>query len=192
MDEGYANIWDHQYHAYNCHIIRIQAQIWTYILWVRHDILNKETYKYDAFICYCQENYLWVRHELLEEIENQSPDDNIKLCFHHRNFLPGAAIADNIIDALEASRYAIVVISNDSVKSEWWQFEFNMVHQMSLERKHNMMICVFLEPVKSKDMPVTIRRIIKLFTCLKWPNSEPAKKIFWEKLRNVLKMKNNT
>ena len=156
---------------------------------VRHSVLSEDAYKYDAFVCYCQENYLWIRHELLEHVEYQCPENNIKLCFHHRDFLPGAAIVDNIIDALEASRYAIIVISQDSVKSEWWQFEFNMAHQMSLERKHNMMICVFLETIDSQNIPVSVRRIVKMFTCLKWPQSKSAKSVFWEKLKDSLKKK---
>ncbi len=142
-------------------------------------------YFYDAFIAFNQKDYRWTRHELLKTLE----DDEIQfnLCFHHRDFIVGAAIVDNIIEGLQKSRYAILVVSKESLKSEWWKCELNMAHQMSLERQHNMIICVFLEDVSAKTLPPTIGRILRLFTCLKWPQSKAAQDVFWIKLKHALR-----
>ncbi len=141
-------------------------------------------YKYDAFICYNMADYQWVRHQLFKNLEEDTKE--FKLCFHHRDFLVGEFIVDNIIDALQQSRCAILVVSENSVTSKWWELELNMAHQMSLERQHNMIICVFMGEISAKKLPPIIGRILKLFTCLKWPESEDAKKLFWVKLRKAL------
>ncbi len=141
-------------------------------------------YMYDAFICYNVTNYRWVRHQLFKNLEEDTTE--FKLCFHHQDFLAGVAIIDNITDALQKSRYAILVVSENSVASEWWRFELNMAHQMSLERQDNMIICVFLEDIATSKLPPVIGRILHLFTCMKWPASEEAKELFWVKINKVL------
>ncbi len=58
---------------------------------IRKDLSTQEVYEFDGFVAYCEADYTWVRHELLENLEFHSQSaEKFKLCFHHRNFLPGA------------------------------------------------------------------------------------------------------
>ncbi len=149
----------------------------------QHLRANKH-FKYDAFICYNYADYDFVRHQLFRNLEEDTKD--FIICFHHRNFLPGATIVDNITEAVEDSRFAILVVSQNSVNSKWWIFELNMAHQVSIERQDNMIICVFLEDIPEDTLPPVIGRILKLFTCLKWPKAQDRRELFWAKLKNAL------
>ncbi len=160
-------------------------------LWLRMRLRAKQHinanyyFKYDAFICYNEADYRFVRHQLYKNLEEDTTE--FILCFHHRDFLPGAAIVDNITEAMHDSHYAILLVSKNSVISEWWRFELNMAHQMSLERQNNMIICVFLDEISIDILPPVIGQILRLFTCLRWPKSEDARDLFWVKLKNALK-----
>ena len=140
---------------------------------------------YDAFICYDHNDLHFVRQQLLRTLEEEKGE--FTFCVHHRDFLPGAPIVDNITEALQNSRYAILVVTQNSVKSEWWRFELNMAHQMSIERQYNMIICVFLEDIPAEKLPLTIGRLLKLFTCLRWPVNKNSRELFWIKLKKALK-----
>ncbi len=142
---------------------------------------------YDAFLCYNQADYPWVTDQLLPNLHEETGE--VKLCFHHRDFVPGLSIIGSIIEALHNSQHAILVVSANSATSAWWRFELNMAHQVSLERQHNMIICVFLEEIPVGDLPVTIGRILRLFTCLRWPRSQEGRDLFWMKLKKALQHK---
>ncbi len=155
---------------------------------VRKKQMEKHEYTYDAFIAYNHKNFKWVRQELLKTLEEEAQDDRqFKFCIHHKDFLAGIPIVDNIIQALEKSRHAIFVVSDEALRSEWWEFELQMAHQVSLERSWNTIICVFLEEVSQDLLPSRIERIFNLFTCLKWPTSgKMKKKLFWRNLSKSL------
>ncbi len=144
----------------------------------------KVNFKYDAFICYNYADYPFVRHQLFKNLEEDNQE--FIICFHPRDFLPGAAIIDNITEAVNNSCFAILVVSKASVESEWWRFELNMIHQVSLERQNNMIICVFLQQIPADKLPPTIGRILSLFTCLQWPESKDARDLFGIKLKKAL------
>ena len=146
--------------------------------------IKQISYKYDAFVAHSHKNYSWVRSELYRYLEEEK--QQFHFCFHNKDFIVGAAIQENIVNALDDSRHVILVVSNDALKSEWWQFEVDMAHQVSLHRKWNMIICVFLEAVENDLMTSRIRRMLNLFTCLRWPKTEEGKKLFWIKLVSAL------
>ncbi len=146
--------------------------------------LEKKTFECDAFIAYNKDDFQWVRHQLYKVLEETTGE--FKFCIHHKDFLGGVAIAENIIQALEKSRHAIFVVSENALKSEWWEFELNMAHQVSLERKRNMIICVFLHEVSPELLPARISRMLKLFTCLRWQAGEIREKQFWVKIKQAL------
>ncbi|XP_063447125.1 leucine-rich repeat-containing protein 15-like [Mytilus trossulus] len=50
------------------------------------------------------EDRAFVLNDCIENLEN---DGNLKLCVHHRDFVPGEDISDNIIHAIESSRKTV-------------------------------------------------------------------------------------
>ena len=58
--------------------------------------------------CFSHLDRQFVKNELVQHLENEA---GLKLCIHERDFLGGAAIAANIVAAIEHSRRMIMVIS---------------------------------------------------------------------------------
>ncbi len=141
-------------------------------------------FKFDAFVAYNQEDYKFVREKLYRILQEETNEFNI--CFHYKHFIVGATIVDNILDAIDTSRHTILIVSNRSLRSEWWQFEVNMAHQASMERKRDIIICVFLEEIEESLLPTSVARTLKIFTCIKWSNTDMGEKIFWTKLKDAL------
>ena len=55
-------------------------------------------YKYDGFVVYSEEDRQWVHNIMLDKLENVR---NLKLCVHHRDFLPGDDIDEQIVRNLQ-------------------------------------------------------------------------------------------
>ena len=65
-----------------------------------------ETYenkKFDAFVSYSKNDQEWVTR-VFENVPTNSPLSHFRFCLHHKDFMPGKPIFDNVIDCVEASR----------------------------------------------------------------------------------------
>uniref|UniRef100_A0A673IP11 TIR domain-containing protein n=1 Tax=Sinocyclocheilus rhinocerous TaxID=307959 RepID=A0A673IP11_9TELE len=69
---------------------------------------NHLDFQYDAFISYSAQEEPWVLEELVPKLEGQH---GLRLCLHHRDFQPGKAIIDNIVDAIYNSRKTVCLIT---------------------------------------------------------------------------------
>ena len=58
-------------------------------------------FKYDGFVVYSDEDRQWVHNIMLDEIENVM---KLKLCVHHRDFIPGDDIDEQIVKSVDNSR----------------------------------------------------------------------------------------
>lgn len=96
-----------------------------------------------------------------------------------------AAIADNIIQAIENSRRTILVLSPAYVQSEWCRLEYQKAQHEMLKLRHKI-IPVMLEDV-THVQPVdrNLRTILDTVTYIKWPGNEDAKRTekFWKLLQ---------
>ena len=86
---------------------------------------------YDAFVSYSHEDYAWVVQELRPYLEDQDPA--FRLCLHDRDFMAGAAVADNICCAVKTSRRMILVLSKAFLRSHWCHLEFRQAHYKASE-----------------------------------------------------------
>ena len=90
---------------------------------------------YDAFVSYSHADAHWVWQELLPFLENQEP--YFRLCIHDRDFMAGAAVADNISAAVNISRRTIIVLSQSFLNSHWCFEEFRQAHyKVTLTNEH--------------------------------------------------------
>ncbi|XP_052061738.1 protein toll-like [Mytilus californianus] len=146
--------------------------------------------KYDAFIAYSQADIHWVIHTLAKRLENPESGPNFSLCLHHRDFMVGAAISDNIVRSVENSRHTIIVVSKQFLKSEWCLLEFRTaLHQSILEKKRHLII-LLLEDIPTSDFEPELRSCMQTLTYVKTNDCW-----FWDKLIYALsdwsrKMKN--
>ncbi len=139
--------------------------------------LNEEQKEFDAFIAYSVEDIEFVKNELLARLENCAyPPFNI--CIHHRDFVIGDWIADNIIKAVTASRRTIIVLSQNFIDSQWCTFEFSQAHFRLIEdRSFKIIVIALTDPKDLENPPKLIKSYLKTGTYI-----ARDKKLFWEKL----------
>nr|QBP05243.1 toll-like receptor 22b [Boleophthalmus pectinirostris] len=78
---------------------------------------------YDAFVSYNSRDEAWVCEELVPRLEQEQ---GWRLCLHHRDFLPGKPIVENIAEAVYRSRKTICVVSRWYLQSEWCSKELQL------------------------------------------------------------------
>ena len=150
-------------------------------------------YEYDAFVSYHKDDRSWVRNELHENIDMRDGEvDTIdqprfRLCIHDRDFIPGEAIEENILKAIESSRKTIIVLSKNFLKSAWCEFELQIARKECVEKGRNLIIAVMLEPLSVDDkMSRSVERLIRQNTYIEWPDNPSDQARFWCKLRTAL------
>ncbi|KAM6971574.1 uncharacterized protein LKV04_017135 [Tautogolabrus adspersus] len=142
--------------------------------------------QYDAFISYNAHDEPWVIRELLPKLENEQ---GWRLCLHHRDFEPGKPIIENITDAIYSSRKTICVISQRYLESEWCSREITLASFRLFDEQKDVLILVFLEEIPTDQLSpyYRMRKLLKRQTYLSWPRAEENTELFWEKLRQALK-----
>ena len=144
-------------------------------------------YRYDAFISYANED----RHIALEFKENAEDKNNLRLCFHERDFIPGVDIAENIVSAIHESRKVVFIISENFLKSHWCMYEFNMTHieQIHSRADEESLFLVLLGDFDSKKAPRSMLNFIHKSTYLEFPDDRTTQPTFWLKMNDVLNKK---
>ncbi|XP_063423075.1 toll-like receptor 4 [Mytilus trossulus] len=142
-------------------------------------------YRYSAFVAYHNADYKWVCGPLSTFLEKEKEQS---LCLHHRDFLPGNLIADNIVEAVSHSRKVILVISETFLESSWCEFELDMARMQMFQESRNMLIVVLVQNIPAKSMPKSLLRIWNKVTCLEaydcdiLMENDNFEHIFWNRL----------
>ena len=136
-----------------------------------NDDIDVGPYKFDAFVLYSSidADRLWVHFKLVPKLEDEY---GFRLCIHHRNFLPGIEIVENVEAAIRSSRKVLVIMSENFVKSDWCVEEVHMT--MSVDR--NKFIVVMYSNLMSSAVriPAVIRRLLETKTYIEWPVSDTS------------------
>nr|AGA84053.1 toll-like receptor 22 [Epinephelus coioides] len=142
--------------------------------------------QYDAFISYNTHDEPWVIRQLLPKLEGEQ---GWRLCLHHRDFEPGKPIIDNITDAIYGSRKTICVISHRYLESEWCSREIQVASFRLFDEQKDVLILVFLEDIPTTQLSpyYRMRKLLKRQTYLSWPRASEHPELFWEKLRQAMK-----
>ncbi|XP_032826243.2 toll-like receptor 4 [Petromyzon marinus] len=153
----------------------------------RRNAADKQVYTYDAFISYNSMNEDWVMSEMVPQLEKEGPPF-FKLCVHHRDFVLGKYIVDNIVDAIYNSRKTICVVSESYLLSEWCSMEIQMASYRLFNEHKDVLIMVFLETIPSYKLSAyyRMRRIVNNKTYIVWPDDNIGRELFWAKLRTAL------
>ncbi|CAG2186374.1 unnamed protein product [Mytilus edulis] len=105
-------------------------------------ILNSDDYEYHAFVVYCDENRMWVHDDFVKKLENE---EGFKFCIHHRDFDVGESISGNIDKFLKKSWKVVVIMSNAFAKSEWCQWEVDIIQERRRQQGRDALLLVMLE-----------------------------------------------
>ncbi|XP_053398408.1 toll-like receptor Tollo [Mercenaria mercenaria] len=119
-------------------------------------------YKYDAFVCFAEEDINYVRSTLVPLLEPK-----FKLCIYYRDFPVGEDIAEAILDVIESSAVTLVVLSQSFIQSRWGTFEFRNAHHHSMRSHDKKLLIIVLEnSVLEMKLDLTLRSILYCKTYL--------------------------
>ncbi|VDI40904.1 toll-like receptor 7 [Mytilus galloprovincialis] len=169
---------------------RITLQYWYLTIRRKYRHYSKlegesKEYRYSAFVAYHNADYKWVCGPLSTFLEKEKEQS---LCLHHRDFLAGNLIADNIVEAVSQSRKVILVISETFLESSWCEFELDMARMQMFQESRNMLIVILVQNIPAQSMPKSLLRIWNKVTCLEAYDSDILiendnfEHIFWNRL----------
>ncbi|XP_045038601.2 toll-like receptor 6 [Desmodus rotundus] len=148
----------------------------------------QRTLQFHAFISYSEHDSAWVKNELLPNLEKE----DIRICLHERNFVPGKSIVENIINCIEKSYKSIFVLSPNFVQSEWCHYELYFAHHNLFHEGSDNLILVLLEPIPQNDIPSKYHKLKSLMTqrtYLEWPKEKSKRGLFWANIRAAFNVK---
>ncbi|XP_052054899.1 toll-like receptor 6 [Apodemus sylvaticus] len=144
--------------------------------------------QFHAFVSYSEHDSAWVKNELLPNLEK----DDIRVCLHERNFVPGKSIVENIIHSIEKSYKSIFVLSPHFIQSEWCHYELYFAHHNLFHEGSDNLILILLEPIPQNNIPGRYHKLRALMaqrTYLEWPTEKGKRGLFWANLRASFVMK---
>ncbi|XP_052074201.1 toll-like receptor 13 [Mytilus californianus] len=118
---------------------------------------SSDDFEFDAFVVYCDADRLWVHGVLLKHLENS----NLNICVHHRDFDVGDTIMNNIGKYMAKSWKIIVVLSNNFAKSEWCQWEIDLVQERRRRQGKEVLILLMYQQIDSKHMTTPLRTLLE-------------------------------
>ena len=150
---------------------------------------------FDIFVTYSPKDDIFVRDQLAPELEQGRSSGgsgheppHYKTCLFHRDIGSQTFLADTILQATEASRRSIVVLSENFLKSEWSRYDYKSGLHQAMRRKKKggkgagaKMIVIMLGDVHSRDLDPDLRLYLKTSVVLHWGD-----RLFWQKLRYAL------
>ncbi|GIY54920.1 toll-like receptor 2 [Caerostris extrusa] len=175
---------------YLCYFFRWYVRYWIFHVRVKFiekttlDIGKVRRYTYDAFVSYNSQDTNWIVRHLIPALEREDP--RYKLCLHDRDFEIGRLIIENILEAIEASRNIILVLSESFIKSEWCMFELHMAQHRLFDNTRDCLILIKLKKLDKKLYSRNLMYLEKTRTCLTWTEDKADQKLFWERMRKIL------
>nr|QWW30859.1 TLR13c [Siniperca chuatsi] len=147
-------------------------------------------FQYDAFISYSSKDEAWVMGRLVPNLERPAAGaPRLRLCLHHRDFRPGAAVLENIEAAIYGSRHTICVVTRHFLRSEWCSVEFQLASLRLLCDGSDVLLLVFLEEIPEHCLsPYTcLCKIVRQKTYPLWSKKPQEQDAFWVRLIDALK-----
>ncbi|XP_071019196.1 toll-like receptor 5 [Oncorhynchus clarkii lewisi] len=152
--------------------------------------------RYDAYLCFSNNDYKWVETALLNRLDSQFAERNVlRCCFEVRDFIPGEDHLFNIRDAIWGSRKTVCIVSKEFLKDGWCLEAFTLAQSRMLEELRDVLIMVVVGNVPHYRLMKHegIRTFAQKREYLQWPEDTQDIQWFYEKLMSkILKDKKNT
>ena len=110
-------------------------------------------FKYDVLPVYAEHDRDFVEKSFLTPLEK----NGYSLLNHHLNFIPGNAIADNILIAINESRYILPIITEDFLKSKYCIYE---LEQSVLRMIMSKSTCIIPITLDIKFLPECLKSLV--------------------------------
>ncbi|XP_061165665.1 toll-like receptor 4 [Saccostrea echinata] len=109
--------------------------------------IKKSLYRYDAFISYTDQDRLFVIN-LVRKLENKY---DLRLCIHHRDFIPGTGIMDNITNAIHCSKRTVCIMTHkDNMQSS--EFGPDIFPYRGSNKRERIEIDAMMQTTKMEDI----------------------------------------
>ncbi|XP_071150314.1 toll-like receptor 2 type-2 [Mytilus edulis] len=148
---------------------------------------KNEEKDYDAFIAYSEKDVDWVIRTALPKLESEESGKACRICLHHRDFIIGYTIADNIFNSVENSHHTVLIVSEEFLKSDWCMMEFRTALWKSLHDKGPYLIIVLKDTVTMENIDPDLKSCLNSYTYLKIGDV-----LFWDKLKYAISFRHNT
>ncbi|HEV8489952.1 MAG TPA: SUMF1/EgtB/PvdO family nonheme iron enzyme [Candidatus Limnocylindrales bacterium] len=113
-----------------------------------------QAYRYDVFVSFADTEKAWVEGYLLRALG--VPNDRI---LTRQDYTPGAVIAEEVVRAVEESRYTVLVLSPTFLDDRWAVFGERLATWTSVEGGKGRVVPVIREAV---EVPLQLQYIVKL------------------------------
>ena len=159
--------------------------------WKIQEEFDDKEYTYDAFVAYCIDDVNWVKDKLIHNLEQVH---GLSLCVHHRDFMVGMPIEENIVDAIVNSRKTILVISKAFVGSHWCNFEVHMARNKLFDEGRDILVPIVLEKINHREVTGTLCNVLAMNTYIAWADEvhDNDESLFWAKLVHVFERRRNS
>ncbi|XP_077992777.1 uncharacterized protein LOC144446810 [Glandiceps talaboti] len=144
-------------------------------------------YKYDVMASYADEDFLWVRREMMPRLEER---DGFKLCIKDREYVPGVVKATNIDVCVHDSNHIVFVLTEDFINDQICIFELEVAFHRLFDELKDVIILVQLKPIPEHKLPRLIRLLKCRKKCIEWTEDEAGKELFWTKLKTEIEKDN--
>ncbi|XP_076650402.1 toll-like receptor 7 [Halictus rubicundus] len=144
--------------------------------------------QYDCYVCYSPNDEDFVLHSLAVELEHGTA--GLRLCLHHRDLpcvLRTSTPAPVVLEAVDASRRVLIVLTRNFLQTEWSRFEFRAAFHEALRGRTTQLIVVQAghacpEVERDPELRPYLRTAAAILT---W-----GEKRFWERLRYAIALAN--
>ena len=143
---------------------------------------------YDCYVCYSPNDQDFVLRSLAMELEHGG--GGLRLCLHHRDLpclLRASAPTSVVLEAVDASRRVLLVLTRNFLLTEWSRFEFRAALHEALRGRAAQLIVVQAGhacPELDPELRPYLRTAAVILT---W-----GEKRFWERLRYAIPSPINT
>lgn len=143
---------------------------------------SADDFQYDAYVVYCDADRVWVHNVLLKNLETCG----LNICIRLRDFEFGEHIADNIEKYMKCSWKVIVVMSNNFTKSEWCQWEIDLVQERRRQDGKRALVLIMYCQIDSGHMINSIRALLDTTPYLQYKEGF-GEQMFWSAITKAVR-----
>ena len=131
---------------------------------------------FDVFVAYSSMDDMFVSQVLAPELELGS--SHYRLCLYHRDLPSLQYVADAIVQASDAARRTVIVLSDSFLKQDWSRYDFRSGLQAAMRAGGKRTIFVILGDIVERDLDAELRLHLKTCSVVRWGETK-----FWQKLK---------
>ncbi len=121
-----------------------------------------DSYKYDVFLSYAHED-----KELVQSLANKLVEQGLKVWFDQRTIHLAANIPQAIVSGLRESRCVIFCVSENAIRSEWFQLELSIVISRDPNNREGRFVPLLLDDC-------AVPEVLRPFSCERMEGGEIA------------------